>query len=131
MRLLLDTHIVLWSITDAPELPRRAKALIDDESNDHLVSAVTIWEVAIKHARRTGGANDMPWSGRKLLSRLVENDIELLAISPSHAAGVDDLEPLHGDPFDRLLIAQARTESMHLLTHDKVLAGYGDFVIVV
>jgi PIN domain nuclease of toxin-antitoxin system len=131
LRLLLDTHVVLWAITLDPKMPRRAHELIGDASNDQIVSTVTIWEVAIKHARSSGRPNDIPWSGTRLLSRLNAIDANILPILPTHAAAMDDLPPLHGDPFDRLLIAQARTESMHLLTHDKTLAAYGDFVIVV
>lgn len=131
MRLLLDTHILLWTIVRSPLLPKRAAELLSDRLNSQSASVVNIWETAIKHARRRGGVNDVPLSGRQLLDDLIGVEAEILPILPAHAAAVDDLPPLHGDPFDRLLIAQARTESMHLLTHDKTLAAYGDFVIVV
>ncbi len=131
MRLLLDTHILLWAIIDSPALPRRAVDLLSDPGNAATASAVNIWETAIKHARRRGGEGDVLMSGQQLLDDLTGGDVSILSISPAHAAAVDDLPAIHGDPFDRLLVAQARTESMHLLTHDKVLAGYGDFVIVV
>ena len=131
MRLLLDTHILLWAIDESPHLPKGAAKLLSNTANAQSASAVNIWEAAIKYGRRRGSVNDMPMSGQDLLADLMGAEIDILPISPAHAAAVDDLPPLHGDPFDRLLIAQARTESMHLLTHDKKLAAYGDFVIVV
>jgi PIN domain nuclease of toxin-antitoxin system len=131
LRLLLDTHILLWTIVKSPLLPRRAVELLSDPATSQSASAVNVWETAIKHARRRGGINDVPMSGRQLLDDLIGVEAEILPVLPAHAAAVDDLPPLHGDPFDRLLIAQARTESMHLLTHDQTLAAYGDFVIVV
>jgi PIN domain nuclease of toxin-antitoxin system len=131
LRLLLDTHILLWTIVKSPLLPRRAVELLSDPATSQSASAVNVWETAIKHARRRGGINDVPMSGRQLLDDLIGVEAEILPVLPTHAAAVDDLPPLHGDPFDRLLIAQARTESMHLLTHDQTLAAYGDFVIVV
>ena len=73
----------------------------------------------------------MPYSGSKALERLILAGYDLLPITPEHAAEVDHLPPHHGDPFDRLMIAQARLEPLRLLTHDTKLAAYGDFVMVV
>jgi PIN domain nuclease of toxin-antitoxin system len=131
LRLLLDTHIVLWRLTDSPRLPKRAVQIMDEDAVSIDVSAVSIWEVAIKWAQRKGRADDMPMSGRELLSDLNQAMIEPIAISPMHAATVDDLPMLHGDPFDRLLLATAKHEGMTLLTSDAKLADYGDFVLVV
>ncbi len=131
MRILLDTHIFLWSVVDTGLLSTKARTLVDSRSNDLVVSAVTIWEIAIKHRLRRGSPNDMPISGKKALHEIDESGIALLAISPEHSAGIDDL-PLHGgDPFDRMLVVQAKMEEITLLTHDKALASYGDFVVVV
>ena len=130
MRLLLDTHIVLWSIAEPAKLTRAAVALLEDEGNSLVVSAVVIWEAAIKYARRRGLPTDMPLSGTALLRILETTATVMLPVSPRHSAHVDTLPLLHSDPFDRLLVAQAQAESMHLLTHDAKLRGYGDFVIV-
>lgn len=131
MKLLLDTHIILWRLTDSPRLPKRALQIIDEDAISINVSVVSIWEVAIKWAQRKGRANDMPMSGRDFLSELNQAMIRPMPIQPRHTAAVDDLPMLHGDPFDRLLLATARHEGMTLLTHDATLAAYGDFVLVI
>jgi PIN domain nuclease of toxin-antitoxin system len=131
LRLLLDTHIVLWRLTDSPRLPKRAVQIMDEDASSIDVSAVSIWEVAIKWARRRGRVDDMPMSGGELLDELNQAMIEPLAIKPIHTAAVEDLPLFYGDPFDRLLLATARHEGMTLLTHDAKLADYGDFVRVV
>lgn len=116
---------------ESAALPERARELVEFNEHEVFASAVSIWEAAIKYRLRRGGPNDMPMSGRQLLEALEATDADLLAITGTHTAAVDDLPLLHGDPFDRLLIAQARVEAMHLLTHEKRLAEYGDHVIVV
>lgn len=131
MRLLLDTHILLWTITKSRALPKQALALIESPDNMLFTSVANIWEVAIKHARARGTPWDVPLSGEQLLQDLTRADAEILSILPQHAAMVGRLPGHHGDPFDRILIAQAQVESMHLLTHDKHLGAYGDFVICV
>ena len=131
MRLLLDTHIVLWRITADPRLPKRAIQIMDAEALSIDVSAVSIWEVAIKWALRKARPDDVPMSGRDLLKEMERALIAPMPIQSIHTAAVDDLPMLHGDPFDRLLIATAQHEGLTLLTHDAALAGYGDFVLVV
>ena len=135
MRLLLDTHIALWAILDSPRLPSRARALIQDSGNHIVVSAASIWEIAIKHALSKGGARSgpdgMPLSGQEAMGYFDEAGFELLDISPEHAAGVDDLPPLHGDPFDRILVVQALLTPLRLVTHDAKVAAYSDLVIMV
>ncbi len=131
MRLLLDTHIVLWRLTADPRLPERAIEMMDNEALSVDVSAISVWEVAIKWALRKGRPDDMPLSGKAFLRELERALIEPLPIQPIHAAAVDDLPALHGDPFDRFLIATAQHEGMTLLTHDGALGAYGDFVLVV
>ena len=135
MRLLLDTHIALWTILDSPKLPSRARHLIEDGGNQIIISAASIWEISIKHALAKGGTmggpNDMPLSGQDAMAYFQEAGFELLDISPAHAAGVDDLPPLHGDPFDRILVVQALRTPLRLVTHDPKVAAYSDFVILV
>ncbi|MGL5840182.1 MAG: type II toxin-antitoxin system VapC family toxin [Sphingorhabdus sp.] len=131
MRLLLDTHIVLWRLTADSRLPKRAIEIMDEEALSVDVSAVSIWEVAIKWAMRKGRADDMPVSGKAFLRELERALVEPMPIQPIHASAIDDLPPVHGDPFDRLLIATAAQEGMIFLTHDAMLRNYGDFVLVV
>jgi PIN domain nuclease of toxin-antitoxin system len=131
VRLLLDTHIALWAISDDARLPAEARTLIADPDNDVLVSAASIWEIAIKHALARGGPNDMPISGRQALKHFQAAGYETLAVTAAHAASVDRVPPKHSDPFDRLLVAQALAEPLHLLTHDAQLAQYGDTVMLV
>lgn len=131
MRLLLDTHIVLWRLTADRRLPKRAIQIMDEEALSVDVSAFSIWEVAIKWALRKGRPDDMPVFGKAFLREMERALIEPLPILSIHAAAVDDLPMLHGDPFDRLLLATAQHEGMTLLTHDAALTGYGDFVLVV
>lgn len=131
MRLLLDTHILLWTILDSPRLPLIARGLIDSGDHSLIVSVVSIWEIAIKHARGSNRSDAMPLSGRDMLTLLETHEAQILNISAYHAAAVENLRLIHRDPFDRMLVAQAQCEGMTLLTHDKALAAYGDFVITV
>jgi PIN domain nuclease of toxin-antitoxin system len=128
MRLLLDSHIAVWALLDDPRLSARARQLIAAEANEVWVSVASIWEIAIKHSLGRGG---MPFSGTAAIGHFRQAGFRLLDIRPEHAAATEALPPLHADPFDRLLVAQARTEPLHLLTHDTMIARYGDPVIEV
>ncbi len=130
MRLLLDTHVALWAISDDETLPPAIRDLIADPANEVFVSAVCVWEIAIKHALSRGAANDMPISGHEALSYFRAAGYESLDVSPEHAAGVERLPRLHADPFDRLLVAQALSEPLRLITRDKAVAAYSDTVIL-
>ena len=112
-------------------VPARVRDLADADGNQAFASAVAVWEIATKHARNKGRPDDMPINGQQALRLSEAAFIPLLDISAEHAAEVDHLPLHHADPFDRLLVAQARFEGMTLLTHDKTLARYGDFVMVV
>jgi PIN domain nuclease of toxin-antitoxin system len=90
------------------------------------VSSASLWEIAIKHAL---GKGDMPISGEQALAWFRESGYRLLAIEPEHAVAVEGLPLLHADPFDRLLVAQAMTEPMRLLTHDPQVAAYSDSIV--
>jgi PIN domain nuclease of toxin-antitoxin system len=128
MKLLLDTHVALWAITDSPRLSKQARDLILDAENEIQVSAASIWEIAIKHGL---GRGDMPISGEEALGYFRAAGYRLLPVLPEHAAAVEELPRLHQDPFDRLLAAQAMAEPLRLLTHDPLLARYSDTVILV
>jgi len=128
VRILLDTHIALWAVTDSPRLPDAARAMITDPQNEVWVSAASIWEIAIKHALDRGG---MPISGSEAVHWFTLSGYRDLSITSTHAAAVDALPAIHRDPFDRILIAQAQTEPLRLVTHDEVIARYSDVVMVV
>lgn len=128
MNLLLDTHVALWAITDHPRLSAGARELILAPRAVVWVSAVSVWEVAIKHAL---GCGDMPVSGQEALQYFRQAGYRFLAVEPEHAAAVENLPAHHQDPFDRLLVAQALVEPMRLMTHDATVARYSDTIIEV
>ena len=128
MNLLLDTHVALWAITDSPRLSAQAREWIESPRATVWVSAATVWEIAIKHGL---GRGDMPVSGQEALDYFRQSGYRLLAVQPEHAAAVETLPAHHADPFDRILIAQALTEPMRLLTHDSTVARYLDTIIEV
>ena len=128
MNLLLDTHIALWAITDSPRLSAQAREWIESPRATVWVSAATVWEIAIKHGL---GRGDMPVSGQEALDYFRQSGYRLLAVQSERAAVVETLPAHHADPFDRILIAQALTEPMRLLTHDSTVARYLDTIIQV
>jgi PIN domain nuclease of toxin-antitoxin system len=131
VRLLLDTHIALWAITGSAKLSRGAVALLTDRNNQAVVSAVSIWEIAIKHPLRRSNANDFVMSAETAAADFADAGYDLLSITPAEAAEVERLPPMHGDPFDRLLLAQARLGPFRLLTHDRRLAVASELAIAV
>jgi PIN domain nuclease of toxin-antitoxin system len=126
LNLLLDTHVALWAITDSPKLPAMARDLILAPRTTVWVSAVSLWEISIKHAL---GRGDMPVSGDDALRYFRQAGYRLLSVEPEHAIAIEKLPPHHQDPFDRLLVAQAIVEPMRLLTHDATVASYSDTII--
>lgn len=125
MRLLLDTHIVLWVLRDAAELSVAARSMIRN-AEAVFVSSVSWWEASIKAA-----AGKLPVEPARLQSQAMAVGFEPLPVTWTHALAIHGLPPLHRDPFDRMLIAQAISEPLHLLTHDAALAAYTDLVTVV
>jgi PIN domain nuclease of toxin-antitoxin system len=120
---LLDTHTMLWFFWDDPQLSGHAKAIIEDADNRKLVSIASCWEVAIKVGL---GKLDLGEPSRSFLPReIARNNFELLAISLDHATMVEGLAMHHRDPFDRLLAAQAMTESLPSVSADGVFDQYG------
>jgi PIN domain nuclease of toxin-antitoxin system len=128
MRLLLDTHVALWAVRDDPRLSARARQLIANLDNPVFVSVVTLWEIAIKFALRRGRADDMPISASDAVTVFERAGYDLLPLLPRHALAVAELPPARTDPFDRMLIAQARAEPLRLLTSDAAVAAYGEGV---
>ena len=128
MRLLIDTHLLLW-VGYAPErLSTKAHGLIEDTDNELLFSAISIAEVAIKFAR---GLPDFRVEPNILRQQLIINGYNELALTSAHAAALASLPPIHRDPFDRLLLAQARVESVVLLTSDRMVARYLGLVLAI
>ena len=121
MKLLLDTHLLLWAASGSENLPEEARALIVEPGTEPVASAASLWEVAIKAAL---GRADFRVDPHLLRRGLLDNGYEELPIAGAHAVEAGLLPPLHGDPFDRMLIAQARVEGILLLTADRRLARY-------
>lgn len=122
MNLLLDTHLLLWAAGRDRMMSQKATEFIEDLDNTLWFSAASIWEVAIK---RGLDRPDFRTDPSVLRAGLLSNGYSELAISSRHTVGVLDLPSLHGDPFDRILLAQSRAEGMVLLTADKQVAEYG------
>jgi len=121
VKLLLDTHLLLWAAGDPKRLPKAARVLIEDMENELLFSAASLWEIAIK---RSLGRQDFQIDARLMRRGLLDNGYSELPISSEHAVNVDLLPPTHKDPFDRVLVAQSIVEGITLLTNDRRLAGY-------
>jgi PIN domain nuclease of toxin-antitoxin system len=121
VRLLLDTHILLWAIAESRRLSAHARALIGDAGSEVTFSVVSLWEVAIKSGR---GRDDFNVDASRLRRSLIDNGYVELAITGAHAAGLVSLPPIHRDPFDRMLVAQATVEGLTLLTIDTRIAQY-------
>lgn len=118
MRLLLDTHALLWWLADDPRLGAEARRQIADGANAVLVSAASAWEIEIKRAL---GKLEAP---ADLAAAIRDSGFEPLAITLDHAVAAGRLPPHHSDPFDRLLIAQAAAEHLTLITRDSAFAAY-------
>lgn len=121
MKLLLDTHLLLWAAGQPRRLSKAARALIEDAGNELVFSAASLWEITIKCSL---GREDFHVDPRLLRRGLLDNAYQELPITSQHAVAVDALPAIHRDPFDRLLIAQASLEGMLLLTRDAIVARY-------
>ena len=121
MKLLLDTQLLLWAAGQPERLSAAARKLLNDPRNELLFSAASLWEVAIKSSL---GREDFRVEPRLLRRGLLDNGYVELPVTSQHAVNIDGLPPLHKDPFDRLLVAQALSEGITLLTADGQLAEY-------
>ena len=126
--MLLDTQIAIWALVKRARLNETVRSLIQNQDNEVFVSAVSVWEIAIKHAlKKRHGAP--PFSGAEALGYFRQAGYSLLSITPEHVAAIERLPLVHADPFDRLLIAQALNEPMRLITADATMASYSDTII--
>jgi len=121
MKLLFDTHLLLWAAIRPDRLPPIARGLIEDAGNDILFSAASIWEVSIKKAL---GRPDFQVDSRLFRQGLLGAGYNELPITSAHAVAINNLPSLHKDPFDRLLIAQAMVEDLYLVTADPLVGRY-------
>ncbi len=121
MKLLLDTHLLLWAAGEPKRLPKDIRTLLEDRDNELLFSAASLWEVAIKSGL---GRKDFRVEARLLRRGLLDNGYSELPIVSDHVVAIDSLPPIHKDPFDRVLVAQATVEGITLLTNDPVVAQY-------
>jgi PIN domain nuclease of toxin-antitoxin system len=126
VRLLLDTHILLWWLKDDPLLPARGGALIEDRHNEVFVSPMSVWEIAIKSQ-----LGRLKADVEEVRTAALQSGFRPLPFNLEHAAAVARLPQHDGDPFDRALVAQARLEPLALLTHNESLAVYGECVLLV
>jgi PIN domain nuclease of toxin-antitoxin system len=121
MKLLIDTHLLLWAAAEPRRLSRPAKALLQDAANTLMFSAASLWEIAIKRAL---DRDDLRVDVRSLWRGLIDNGYVELPIESGHALGIDVLPPIHRDPFDRMLVSQAMAEGLVLVTSDTMIAKY-------
>lgn len=122
MKLLLDTHVAIWSVNTPKRIPASVRRAIEENRDAVFVSVASIWEIAIKHQI---GRNDVPpFSGDQAISEFEAAGFTLLDVTAPHAAFVERLPLLHGDPFDRLMLAQSIIEGMQFVTYDRHLSQY-------
>ena len=128
MKLLLDTHLLLWVAAGSERLSEAARTLINSSANELFFSAASLWEIAIK---RSLGREDFKVNVRVLRRGLLDNGYSELPIGSEHAVAVESLPLIHKDPFDRILVSQATIEGFTLLTADVLVAQYGGSVRMV
>lgn len=132
MRILLDTHMILWSLSNDPKLPAKARDMIMNGENELFYSVASMWEVTIKHLAHP---DRMRISGSRLAEGCDRLGIQSLVITQSHVKMLETLKrpgtaPDHNDPFDKILIAQAKTENLIFLTHDSLIPYYQETCIL-
>ena len=121
MKLLLDTHLLIWSAWTPRRISSAARSLISSTDNELIFSAASLWEIAIKQAVEKG---DFEVDARVLRRSLLDNGYGELPVNGDHAVAIRALPLIHKDPFDRILIAQATVEGITLLTADPIVARY-------
>lgn len=131
MKYLLDTHTLLWAITGNDNLDDVVAAMIDNEENDIYYSVISPWEVEIKHHKHP---DLMPIGGEDLINILDKNGFKRIDIKASHIKALSTLKEKennkHADPFDRILLAQAKAENIALVSHDKKYKNYDEFYLL-
>lgn len=128
MRVLLDTHIILWALENNSKLPEKARKIIGDERNQIYYSTASVWEIAIKHMARP---DKMLIDGRAFSEKCMESGFEMLPVYDRHVYGLETLArpdnaPPHNDPFDRIMLAQAKVDELRFITHDSLIPYYNE-----
>jgi PIN domain nuclease of toxin-antitoxin system len=126
VRILLDTHIFVWWLENDRKFPKAADPLILDHANEIYFSAGSVWKIVIK-----ASLGQIQVDPALVVAAIPKSGFQELPVTSRHAIEVGTLPNHHRDPFDRLLVAQSRIEPMHLLTHDRQLAAYGDTILIV
>ena len=132
MNLLLDTHILIWALNEDPRLPEKAREMILDQNNAVYYSAVSTWEISIKHANHP---DNVKFTGKELAKFCEEAGFLPVEMRDKHVFALETITrsegaPVHHDPFDRMLIAQAKAENLSFLTHDALLPYYNERCII-
>ena len=128
MRLLLDTHILIWALGEPKRLPKEVRAALESPANEVMFSAASIWEIAIKAQI---GRTNFKVAPAEITQAALDSGFVELPVRAEHGAGVSNLPLLHRDPFDRILVAQAMTETCRFVTADAILGGYSELVVIV
>lgn len=132
MKVLIDTHIAIWAVLNNPKLPKQARDIIIDKENDIFYSTASVWEITIKHILHP---DKLRINGSLLEKGCEENGYFVLPILNKHVSALETLKrsenaPRHNDPFDKIMIAQAKTEGLMFLTHDYLIPYYNETFII-
>lgn len=128
MKILLDTHILIWLHTNDPQLNEKARKILLDPLNTVYYSTINIWEIQIKHLK---SPESFPYEPEVIMSLNQQANLKCVPLLPKHTLALATLNypdncQIHKDPFDRILICQAKTENMMLMTHDSLIPNYGE-----
>ena len=132
MKVLLDTHIILWVLENNVKLPEKAREIIEDERNQIYYSTASVWEIAIKHMARP---DKMRIDGQSFLKKCMDSGFEMLPVYDRHVYGVETLSrsddaPPHNDPFDRIMLSQAKVDKLRFIPHDSLIPFYNEECIL-
>ena len=128
MKYLVDTHLLIWTVLDSEKLSDKAKKILEEDDNEYYFSAASVWEIALKRQKHP---EQFPFTATAAKDLFLAAGFIEQAVSSKHSAAVENMPHIHGDPFDRLLVAQAQCEGMKFLTHDRMIVQYGDVAMKV
>ena len=126
MKYLLDTHIILWAALDVRKLSRKAKKILEDPDNILYFSPVSLWEISIKHAKHP---DQIPMTSERAKELALKMGLVELPVRSRHGVDIANVPEIHNDPFDRMLITQARSDGLILISHDDKVIAYGAGVV--
>ena len=128
MKYLLDTHIILWSGFDVKRLSRKAKSILENPENTLYFSPISLWEISIKHEKHP---EQMAITSERVREIAIKMGFIELPVRSRHGVDIAKLPDIHNDPFDRMLITQARSDGLYLISHDDKVIAYGEPVVKV